>query len=203
LCCNGENNEDGEYYANSIREILLKECNIDGKLIFHSIERTMKVDTSRALFSEHNEILCNSILSDLDTWFRAKLADANNNSAFRKYVSIRFHTSTIDQRKSQTQVKYNVYASRIATRFCSENPNESIESFYTAPKRTPKRRFNLTYADAAANSSYRQEPVITHEKADTPITTPQRTQDKTSVTSSASSSRLPKLESSIQSIDSE
>jgi hypothetical protein len=84
----GINDEDGEDYANSIREILLEECDIDGQRIFHSIERTMKVDTSRALLSKHNEILCNSILSDLDNWPKAKFEDANNNRAFRKYVSI-------------------------------------------------------------------------------------------------------------------
>jgi hypothetical protein len=48
-----------------------------------------------------------------------------------------------------------------------------------------------------------QEPIIPHEKADTLITAPQRTQDTTSVTSSANNSRLAELESIIQSIDSE
>jgi hypothetical protein len=153
----------------------------------------MKADTSIALFSKHNEILCNSILSDLDNWHKAKFVDANNNSAFRKSVSIRVHASTIDQCKIQTQVKCNACASRIVRRFCSENPNESIESFNTAPNRAPKRRISLTYADAAANSSYVQEPVIAHDKADTPITSPQRTQDTTLC--------LAELESSIQSND--
>jgi hypothetical protein len=51
----GINDEDGEDYANSIREILLEECDVDGQRIFHSIERTMKADTSRALFYTHNE----------------------------------------------------------------------------------------------------------------------------------------------------
>jgi hypothetical protein len=91
----------------------------------------------------------------------------------------------------------------IAKLFCSENPNEAIESFDTAPNHTPKRRINLTYADAAANSSYMQESVITHDKADTSITAPQRTKDTTSVTSSANCSRLAELESRIQYIDSE
>jgi hypothetical protein len=83
-----------------------------------------------------------------------------------------------------------------------ENPNEAIESFDTAPNCTPKRRINLTHADAAANSSYMQESVITHDKADTAITDPQRTQDTTSVTSSDNISRLAELKSSIQYIDS-
>jgi hypothetical protein len=116
---------------------------------------------------------------------------------------VRVHTSTIDQRKSQTQIKYNAYASQISKRFCSENPNEAIESFNTAPNRAPKRRINLTCADAAANSSHIQEQDNTHPKADTPIAAPHRTQDRTSVTSSDNSSHLVELESSIQSIDSE
>jgi hypothetical protein len=33
----GSNDEDGEDYVNSIRKILLEECNIDGQRIFHSI----------------------------------------------------------------------------------------------------------------------------------------------------------------------
>jgi hypothetical protein len=82
-------------------------------------------------------------------------------------------------------------------RFCSENPNEAIESFDNPPNRTPKRRINLTYADAAANSSYMQESAITHDKSNTSITDPQRTQDTTSVTSSTNSSRLAEQESSI------
>jgi hypothetical protein len=163
----------------------------------------MKVDTSRALFSKHNKILCNSILSDLDNWLKAKFLDANNNIAFRKSVSIRVHTSTINQRKSQTQVKYNAYESRTSKRFCSENPNEAVDSVDTAPNHTPKRCINITYADAAANSSCMQEPAIADDKADTPITAPQLTQDTTSVISSVNSSRLTELESSIQSIDSE
>jgi hypothetical protein len=67
----GINDEDGEDYANSIREIVLKECDIDGQRIFHSIGCTMMIDTFRALFSKHNEILCNSILSDIDNWLKA------------------------------------------------------------------------------------------------------------------------------------
>jgi chromosome segregation ATPase len=48
-----------------------------------------------------------------------------------------------------------------------------------------------------------QESVITHDKTDASITPPQRTKDTTPVTSSANSSRLAEIESSIQSIDSE
>jgi hypothetical protein len=78
----GINDQYGKDYANSIREILLEECDIDGQRIFHSIERTTKADTSRAIFSKHNEILCKSVLSDIDNWLKAKCEDANNNSAF-------------------------------------------------------------------------------------------------------------------------
>jgi hypothetical protein len=62
----GTDCDDGEDYPNLIRDILLKECDIDRQCIFHSIERTIKSDTSRAIFSKQNEIMCNSIFSDLD-----------------------------------------------------------------------------------------------------------------------------------------
>jgi hypothetical protein len=132
----GINDEDGKYYANSIREILLEECDIDRQRIFHSIERTTKADTSIDLFSKHNDILCNSILSDLDNWPKAMFEDANNNSAFRKSISIRVHTSTVDQRKSQTQVKYNAYASRIVKRLCSKSSMKPL-SPSTLPPTAP------------------------------------------------------------------
>jgi hypothetical protein len=62
----GSDSEDGKDYSSSIRDLLLDERDIDDQHIFHSIERTMKADTIHALFSKQNEILCNSILSDLD-----------------------------------------------------------------------------------------------------------------------------------------
>jgi hypothetical protein len=59
--------DNGEDYSNITRELLLNKLGIDGHQIFHSIEHTMKADTTRALFSKQNEILCNTILSGLDT----------------------------------------------------------------------------------------------------------------------------------------
>jgi hypothetical protein len=100
---------------------------IDGQHIFHSIERTMKADTTRALFPKQNEIICNTILSNLDTWLGATFIDANSNVSFRNSAEVRISTSTIDQRKNQNQVKFNAYASRSAKIFCSENPNQAIE----------------------------------------------------------------------------
>jgi hypothetical protein len=145
--------------------------------------------------------MCHSILSDLDNWLSSKFVDANNNVAFRKSASVRVHTSTIDQRKIQTQVKYSAYASRIAKCFCSENPNKAIESFDTAPNRTPKKRMNLTYADVVASAPPMQEQVNTHPNANTSIVDHPRTQDTTSVLSNGNISWLAELESSIQSID--
>jgi hypothetical protein len=71
----GIDNDEGEDYTHSIRYILLEECDIDGHHIFHSIERTMIADTSRATLSKHNGILCNSILSDHDNWLSAKFME--------------------------------------------------------------------------------------------------------------------------------
>jgi predicted component of type VI protein secretion system len=77
----------------------------------------MKVDTTCALFSKQNEILCNSILSDLDSWLSIKFGDALHRVAFRKEADVRVFIYTVKQRKTQDQVKFNAYASRIATRF--------------------------------------------------------------------------------------
>jgi hypothetical protein len=109
----GIDNDDGEYYAKLIREIILGECDIDGQRIFQSIERTMKADAFHVIFSKYSEIMSPSILSDLDNWLSSKFVDTNNNIAFRKSAAVRVHTSTIDQRKSQTKV----YASCISKRF--------------------------------------------------------------------------------------
>jgi hypothetical protein len=73
----------------------------------------MKYDTTRAIFSKQNEMLCNTILCDLDTWLSSKFIDSNTNVAFHKSAAIRVCTYTIDQRKNQNQVKYNDYASRL------------------------------------------------------------------------------------------
>jgi hypothetical protein len=77
---NACDNEEG--YSNTIRELLRDELDISGQRIFNSIERTMKANITVALFSKQNEILCNTILSDLDTWLCAKFIDANYNIAF-------------------------------------------------------------------------------------------------------------------------
>jgi hypothetical protein len=85
----------------------------------------MKADTTRALFSKWNEITCKSILSDLDSWLSIKFGDALHRVAFRKEADIRVFMSTVEQRKTQDQVKFNYYASRIAKRVCSDKPNEA------------------------------------------------------------------------------
>jgi hypothetical protein len=76
--------EDGEDYSNTIMELLLNKLDIHSQRIFHAIERTMKPDTTRALFSKHNEILCNTMISELDTWLYSTFLDANNNESFHQ-----------------------------------------------------------------------------------------------------------------------
>jgi hypothetical protein len=142
-----------EDYSNTIRDIFLEELDIDGHRIFHSIGRTMETNTTRALLSKQNEIVYSTILSDLDTWLCARFIDANYNVAFRSSAEVGIFNSTIDQRKTQNQVKLNAYASRIAKRFLSDNPNEDIEYFDTAPTLSLKRSTNLTHADASDATS--------------------------------------------------
>jgi hypothetical protein len=54
----GNNMDDGEYISNSIREILLDASDDNGLRLFHSIERTTKSDTIRAIFTKQNQDAC-------------------------------------------------------------------------------------------------------------------------------------------------
>jgi hypothetical protein len=121
----GNESDDGEDYSSSIRDLLTDERDIDDQHIFHSIERTMKANIIRTLFSKQNESFCNSILSDLDAWLTTKFSDAVHRFAFRKESDVRIFIFNVEQRKTQDQVKFNTYASRIAKRFCSDKPNEA------------------------------------------------------------------------------
>jgi predicted component of type VI protein secretion system len=113
----------------------------------------MKDDTIHALFSEQNEILCNSILSNLDAWLTTKFSNAMHRLAFRKESDVRIFISTVEQRKTQDQVKFNSYVSRIAKRLCYDNPNKATETFDTAPAGYHKIRINITYDDVAATTT--------------------------------------------------
>jgi hypothetical protein len=92
-------------------------------------------------------------LNDIDTWLSSKFIDAQSCIAFWAHPAVKVFTSTIDQRKSQHQVKFNTYSQRIAKRFCSVNPNEPDESFDTAPLRISKRGINVSYASAVTTPS--------------------------------------------------
>jgi hypothetical protein len=50
----GNNINDGEEYSNNIRDLLLEEVDNQGQHLFRGIERTMKPDTTHALFSKQN-----------------------------------------------------------------------------------------------------------------------------------------------------
>jgi hypothetical protein len=113
----GNDSDDGEDYSSSIRDLLLDKPDINDQRIFHSIERTMKADTTRALFFKQNAILCNSILSDLDSWLSNKCDEAQHRVTFRKESDVRVFISTVEQRTTQDQVKFNAYASRITKLF--------------------------------------------------------------------------------------
>jgi hypothetical protein len=138
--------DDGEDLSNSIREIFLDASDESGQHLFYSIERTMKSSVTRAMFTKQNQNECIEILNDIDTWLNSKFSDSQAPIAFRAHSSFKVFTSTIDQRKSQHQVKFNAYSQRIAKLFCSVKPNGHDESFDTAPLRIPKRRINVSYA---------------------------------------------------------
>jgi hypothetical protein len=169
----GNDNDDGEDYSNTIRELLLDDADIHGHRPFHAIERNMKPDTTRALFSKQKGTQGNVILFDIDNWICSKSIDVNNNFSFRESPEVRVFTSTIEQRKTQNKVKFNAYATRISKRCCSENPNKAIESFDVAPNRMPKRCINLTYTAAVTTTTPCQEQsVIQSSSAPYPSITP-------------------------------
>jgi hypothetical protein len=154
------------------------------------------------LFSKQNKDQCKVILSNIDNWLCSKFIDANNNLSFRQSPEVRVFTSTIEQRKTQNQVKFNAYASWIAKRCCTENPNEATESFDTAPDSMPKCRIILTYAAAVTTAipCPAQQPTQSHAASDYISTTSK--QDSTATTS-GDNIRLAELKFSLRSIQSE
>jgi hypothetical protein len=199
---NDSNN--GEDFSNTIMDLLPEEVDSHGHLVFHAIERTMKPDTTRSLFAKQNDAQCNAILKDIDNWLCSKFIDAKNNVSFRHSSEVRLFTSPVYQRKTQHQVKFNAYETRIAKRFCSENPNEAVESFDTAPNRMPKRCINLTYTAAAAKYNPIKEQSAIHPlNASEPMPIPMVNHDAISISSNDNSSRLAELELSLKSIHSE
>jgi hypothetical protein len=152
-CQIGNENDDGEYYSNSSRELLLDEVDEQGQQLFHAIERTMKPDNTHALLSKQNEDQCKVILSNIDNWSCSKYIDANNNVSFSQSPEVRVFTSIIEQRRTQNQVKFNAYASPTAKRCCTENHNEATEYFETACDHMPKSCINLTYAAGVATAT--------------------------------------------------
>jgi hypothetical protein len=154
----GHDLDDGEDTKNSIREIILDACDDNGLRLFHSIERTMKSDTIRAVFTKQNKDECNTILNELDTWLSAKFIEGDTITAFRAQYSVHVYISTIEERKTQQHVKFNAYAQHIAKRFCTSNPNKPEESFDTVPLRIPKQRINLSYAATTATPSPQPQP---------------------------------------------
>jgi hypothetical protein len=97
----------GEDISNSICKIFLEASDDYGERLFHSIERTMNSDTTKTIFTKQNQDACNEILNDIDTWLSSKFIDAQSCISFRAHPSVKVFTSTIDQRKSLHQVKFN------------------------------------------------------------------------------------------------
>jgi hypothetical protein len=154
----GNDIDDGEDISLSIREIFLEASDDNGERLFHSIERTVKSDMTRAIFTKQHQDACNEILNEIDTCLSSKFIEAQSCISFQAHPSVKVFTSTIDQRKYQHQLKFNAYAQRIANRFCSVNPNETDESFDTAPLRIPKRRINISYAAAVTTPYHAPAP---------------------------------------------
>jgi hypothetical protein len=145
----GNDMDDGEDISHSIRGIFIEASDESGQHLFHSIKRTMKSDTTRSIFTKQNQSACIEILNNIDTWLSSKFSDSQAPITFcsRSHSTVKVFTSTIDQRKSQHQVKLNAYAQRIAKR-CKPD-----ESYDTATPSITKCRINVSYAYAVTTPS--------------------------------------------------
>jgi hypothetical protein len=61
----------GKIITSTICQMLMDEVDVEGKPIFHVIER--KIHTNRALFLEPNNDLCMMILDDSESWMAQKV----------------------------------------------------------------------------------------------------------------------------------
>jgi hypothetical protein len=72
----GNDMDDSEDISHSIHDIFLEASDESGQHLFHSIERTMKADTTRSIFTKQNQSACIEILNDIDTWLSSKFSDS-------------------------------------------------------------------------------------------------------------------------------
>jgi hypothetical protein len=96
----------GELLNSSIRQLLMDEVDVEGEPISQSVERTMKDDTNRVLFTEPKQDLCRFILDDINTWMANKFEHSDDPTAYREDHHTTIFSTTTDQRKSQQQVKF-------------------------------------------------------------------------------------------------
>jgi hypothetical protein len=95
----------GEILNSSIRQLLMEELDVEGEPIFQSVERTMKDNTYRVLFTEPNQELCQHILEDIGTWIANRFEHSDDPTAYRQDHHVKIFSTTTDKRKSQQQVK--------------------------------------------------------------------------------------------------
>jgi hypothetical protein len=95
-----------ELLKSSIRQLIMDEVDVEGEPIFHSVERTMKDDTNRVLFTEPNQDLCSFILNDIETWMAYKFEHSDYPTAYRQDHHIKIFVTTTYQRKNQQQFKF-------------------------------------------------------------------------------------------------
>jgi hypothetical protein len=135
----------------------MDEVDVEGEPIFKSVERTMKDDTNRVLFTEPNQDICRFILNDIETWMANKFEHFDDPTAYRQDHHINLFSTTTDQRKSQQQVKFGAYAKSLVKKFCAVNPNKATEDFNYAPSRPEKCHINISYATAVASPVHRPD----------------------------------------------
>jgi hypothetical protein len=116
-----------ELISSTIHQMLMDEVDVEGEPIFHTIERTMKNDTNRALFLDSNNYFCMTILDDIEDWMVQKFEHSDDPTDYRENGHVKAFATTIEQRKSQQRVKFGAYAKLMVKKFCSSNPNEATD----------------------------------------------------------------------------
>jgi hypothetical protein len=78
--------------------MLMDEVDVEGDPVFHSIKITMKEDTNRAIFLEHNTDLCMTILENIEGWLAQKFEHSDDPTVHRDNEHVKVIIPTTEQR---------------------------------------------------------------------------------------------------------
>jgi hypothetical protein len=122
-------NTMGEVLNTTIGQLLVDEVYVEREPLFQAIERTMKEDMDRDLFTELNQDICKYILYEIETWMEHKVEHYDEPKAYRKNDNVKIFTTTTDHLNNQQHVKVGAYGKSIVKKLYAVNPNEATYNF--------------------------------------------------------------------------